>query len=187
MKRFRIWIGVLLLGAVMPVLASAAAHGGFAASFVQTRTLPGFDQPLVSHGVMRFSATEGFQWEITRPYHYVFDMHEGLAHEQLPDGTKRTLKPGQTPWLEAVQRIFVSALSGDRSRLEQYFDVTMKPLDHGRHVTLTPKSGAMDQVIKRIEVTETAPGHPQHMVIDEVSGAHMDMRFTPLDASAGSE
>lgn len=177
------WLGALLLAVTLPALACAANTGGFAASFVQTRTLPGFEQPLVSHGVMRFSAADGFHWEITRPYHYVFDMQNGTAHEQLPDGSQRTLKPGQTPWLEAVSHIFVSALAGDRSRLDQYFEVTVKPLAHGRQVSLVPKAGAMGQVIKRIEVTEVAPGQPQHMVIDEESGARMDMRFTPLDVA----
>lgn len=185
MKCIKLWVSAFVLGVVLSGVAAAAVPGGFAASFVQTRTLPGFDQPLVSHGMMRFSATAGFHWEITHPYHYVFDMRDGVGHEQLPDGSKRTLKAGQTPWLEAVSHIFVSALSGDRSRLDQYFDVTIEPLAHGRHVTLVPKAGAMDQVIKRIEVTESAPGHPQHMVIDEVSGARMDMRFTPLAAGTG--
>lgn len=187
MKYIKPWACAVLLAMMLSAAAVAATPDSFAAHFVQTRTLPGFDQPIVSHGVMRFSAARGFHWEITRPYHYVFDMQGGSAHEELPDGSKRTLKPGQTPWLEAVSHIFVSALSGDRSRLDQYFDVTIKALEHGRHVTLVPKPGAMDQVIKRIEVTESAPGQPQHMVIDEVSGAHMDMRFTPLAADAGGD
>lgn len=187
MKHGRYWIGILLLIAAMAANAAtpAEASPGFDASFVQTRTLPGFDQPLVSHGVMRFSASQGFHWEITRPYHYVFDMKHGEAHEELPDGTRRTLKPGNTPWLKAVQRLFVGALSGDEERLERYFKVEIKPLDQGRRVTLVPKPGAMSEVIERIEVTESAPGHPRHLVVDEVSGARMDIRFTPRDTDAG--
>ncbi|MDN5925208.1 MAG: outer membrane lipoprotein carrier protein LolA [Xanthomonadales bacterium] len=186
MKHLTIWLIIALSGLCLALSAHAAAPGSFAASFVQTRTLPGFDQPLVSHGVMRFSADAGFHWEITQPYHYVFDMRDGVAKEQLPDGSSRTLQAGQTPWLEAVEHIFVSALSGDQSRLDQYFVVVIKPLAHGRHVTLTPKPGAMGKVIERIEVTESSPGHPQHMAIDEASGAHMDMRFTPLGDNPGA-
>lgn len=173
-----------LLPALMtgtPVVA-AQAPDAFAAHFVQTRTLPGFEQPLVSHGEMRFSAAEGFHWQIDKPYRYVFDMREGEASEELPDGTRRTLEPDQTPWLKAVERMFVGALSGDQARLERYFNVTIEPLEHGRHVSLEPRPGALAQVITRIEVTETAPGHPQRLEIDEVSGAHMDVRFTPMDA-----
>lgn len=185
---FRLWLGLFLLGMMVSALAVAATPDRFAASFVQTRTLPGFAQPLVSHGQMRFSPETGFHWEITKPYHYVFDMRGGQAHEVLPDGTRRTLKADQTPWLQAVQRMFVGALSGNRERLQRYFTVAAQPLAQGRHVTLTPKAGsAMAKVIRRIEVTETAPGHPSHLVIDEVSGAHMDIRFTPLDAATGSE
>jgi hypothetical protein len=185
---FRLWLGLFLLGMMISAFAVAATPDRFAASFVQTRTLPGFAQPLVGHGQMRFSAETGFHWEITAPYHYVFDMQGGQAREVLPDGTRRTLKADQTPWLQAVQRMFVGALSGNRERLQRYFTVVAQPLAQGRHVTLTPKpDSAMAKVIRRIEVTETAPGHPSHLVIDEVSGAHMDIRFTPLDAAAGSE
>jgi hypothetical protein len=182
MKRINLWVGLVLFGVMVSAFVAATTPSDFAASFVQTRTLPGFDQPLVSHGVMRFSAKSGFHWEITRPYHYVFDMDHGQAREVLPDGTKRTLKPDQTPWLKAVERLFVGALSGDRSRLTRSFKVDVKPLEQGRQVTLTPKPGAMAKVIARIVVTETSPGHPRRLVIDEVSGAHMDIRFTPLHA-----
>lgn len=187
MKHIHRWIGLLLFGIVGMAFAATGpqAPDSFSASFVQTRTLPGFDQPLVSHGQMRFSAAQGFHWEITQPYHYVFDMRDGQAREQLPDGTRRTLKPDQTPWLKAVERLFVGALSGDQARLERYFTVKIESLDEGRHVTLVPKPGAMAKVITRIEVTERAPGHPRHLVIDEASGAHMDVRFTPLDADSG--
>jgi len=185
-KNLRQWIAIVLLCCMAATAWAATPPDEFAATFVQTRTLPGFDQPLVSHGEMRFSAASGFHWEITRPYHYVFDMRGGTAHEVLPDGTERTLEPDQTPWLKAVQRLFVGALSGDQARLQRYFTVTEQSLETGRKVILVPKDGAMAKVVSRIEVTESAPGHPEHLVIDEVSGAHMDVRFTPLDADDGA-
>lgn len=188
MKHLKTWMAALLLACAAPLALAATppAPSNFAATFVETRTLPGFKQPLTSHGVLRFSRDGGFHWEITKPYHYVFEMHDGKASEVLPDGTRRVLKPGQTPWLKAVQRIFVGALSGNRAQLTHYFHVQVKPLAHGRHVTLTPKPGAMAKVIKRIEVTESAPGQPQRLSIDEASGGHMSIRFTPIDASGGS-
>ncbi len=186
MKYLRQWIGIFLLAVIASAPAVAAAPDAFAADFVQTRTLPGFDKPLVSHGRMRYSAGGGFHWEISKPYHYVFDMRDGQAREELPDGTRRVLEPDQTPWLKAVERLFVGALSGDRGHLERYFSVTVEVLDEGRQVTLVPRPGAMAKVIKRIEVTEAAPGRPRHLVIDEVSGARMDVRFTPDGADTGS-
>ena len=97
-------------------------------SFVQTRTLPGFSTPLVSRGKVHIDNAHGFRWEITSPYHYVFEMDGEHAQEQLPDGTVRQLDPQQTPWLAAVERIFISALAGNRSDLQQYFDVDIKQL-----------------------------------------------------------
>ncbi len=184
MRAIAILFAVLAFACVTDIAAAADAPQDFAAKFVQTRTLPGFDKPLVSHGEMRFSAENGFHWQIDKPYHYVFEMHGDQAREELPDGTRRTLKPDQTPWLKAVQRMFVGALSGDQARLERYFEVSITPLDDGRHVTLVPRPGAMGQVVQRIEVTEAAPGQPRHMVLNEVGGAHMEIRFSPDNAEA---
>lgn len=191
MNRLNTLIALFLLLSVVPLAHAARqqpAPANFAASFVETRTLPGFDQPLVSHGIMRFSAEAGFRWEITQPYHYVFQMKQGQASEELPDGTMRQLDPDKTPWLAAVQHIFISALSGDHAQLAQYFQIKSQPVadGNGRHVVLIPLSDAMGKVIARIEVTESSPGHPQHLVIDETSGGKMDMRFTPLPTDDGS-
>lgn len=176
----------ILLSLLALYLASAAwaeaPPAGFAASFVQTRSVPGFDTPIVSHGNMSYDKTKGFHWEITQPYHYLFEMNGKQAHEELPDGTQRSLDPDQTPWLAAVEHIFISALSGDRSQLQAYFDVVDKPAAAGRSLTLTPKPGPIAQAISRIEVEESAPGQPQHLQIFETSGGHMDIRFAPLAA-----
>ncbi|HET6655856.1 MAG TPA: outer membrane lipoprotein carrier protein LolA [Gammaproteobacteria bacterium] len=179
--------GMALMFGAVSAQAAAPPVSGFAAKFIETRTLPGFDTPLVSHGIMRFDREQGFHWEITKPYRYVFEMDAGRAKEVLPDGTVRQLDPDETPWLEAVEHIFVSALAGDRSDLARYFNVDIQPLPEGegRHVTLTPKPGAMAKVIDRIEVTETAPGQPRRLQIDEAGGGHMDIRFTPIHSATG--
>jgi len=163
--------------------ARAAAPIAFAADFVQTRSLPGFNTLLVSHGVLRFDPVHGFRWEITAPYHYVFEINGQAASEQLPDGTIRKLDPNQTPWLAAVEHIFVGALSGDASELQRYFQMNVQTLTHGRRVTLTPKPGPLADAIVHIEVLESAPGRPEQLDIIETSGGHMQIRFTPLSQS----
>ena len=173
-------LSVLLLAAGTALAATPALPpASFSASFVQTREVQGFDTPLVSHGNMGYDKAKGFRWEITQPYHYLFEMNGKLAHEDLPDGTQRDLDPEQTPWLAAVEHIFISALSGDRQELENYFSVDARTTGTGDQMTLTPKSGAIANAIKRIEVTESAPGRPRHLEIFETSGGHMEIRFTP--------
>lgn len=174
----RLLLPLLLLGCATQSWAAGSAPAGFDSKFVQTRKLPGFSTPLVSHGVMRFDATQGFHWEITDPYRYVFDMDGDKASETLPDGTTRKLDPAQTPWLAAVQHIIVASLSGDRTGLERYFDIAVVPLAKGERVDLKPKPGPMAEAIFAIHVTESAPGHPLEIAIDETSGDRMDIRFT---------
>jgi hypothetical protein len=181
------WVwGIWLLALSTGLGAAPSPHipAAFSADFVQTHRLPGFRTPLVSHGVLRFDPVRGFRWEITAPYHYLFEMNGAHAQEQLPDGTLRKLDPEQTPWLAAVERIFVAALSGNESKLQQYFDVSVQPLAHGRRILLTPKPGPLAQAIARIRVLESAPGRPQQLDIREASGGSMQIRFTPLPSSA---
>jgi len=160
------------------LLLTAAAVTHFDSRFTQTRSLLGFSKPLVSHGVIRFDQAHGFYWEMTDPYHYVFQMKGDEAVQTLPDGSVKYLKAEQTPWLAAVQHIIVDALSGNRSELERYFSLKVTPMSQGEHVDLTPKSGAMREAIVSIEVTESAPGHPQKIAIRETSGDSMDISFT---------
>ena len=177
-------IGLLALATGLWAAPSAHIPAAFSADFVQTHRLPGFRTPLVSYGVLRFDPAQGFRWEITAPYHYLFEINGAHAQEQLPDGTLRKLNPEQTPWLAAVERIFVAALSGDESKLQQYFDMSVQPLAHGRRITLTPKPGPLSDAIARIQVLESAPGRPRQLDIREVSGGSMQIRFTPLPPSA---
>ena len=177
--RTRVLLSLLAL-CFAPLAWTDTPSTGFAASFVQTRSVPNFDTPIVSHGNMSYDKGRGFHWEITQPYHYLFEMNGKQAHEELPDGTQRDLDPDQTPWLAAVEHIFIGALSGDRSQLQTYFAVVEKPTAQGRNLTLRPKPGSIAQVIERIDVEESAPGRPQHLQIFEISGGHMDIRFTPL-------
>ena len=174
----RLMLTVLLLGCAARSWTADLAPPGFDSKFVETRKLPGFSTPLVSHGVMRFDPTHGFHWEITDPYHYVFDMNGAAASETLPDGITRKLDPGATPWLAAVRHIIVTSLSGDRAGLTRYFDVSIVPLPKGERVDLKPKPGPMAEAILTIQVTESAPGHPLDIAIDETSGDRMDIRFT---------
>jgi len=186
---FRSFAGVLLFSLGLALHAAndtTTPVTSVDSTFVQTRTLPGFDKPLISHGIMRFDQTHGFHWEITAPYHYVFKMNGKQAQEQLPDGSVRHLNPDQTPWLAAVEHIFISALAGNNSDLQRYFNVTVTPHGNGRQVELTPKPGPMSDAIVSIQVTESAPGHPRELVIKETSGGHMDIRFSPAADSANT-
>jgi hypothetical protein len=187
MKSIRNVTGLLLLCMVTGAFAAndkVAAATSIDSTFVQTRTLPGFSTPLISHGVMRFDPAHGFHWEITAPYHYVFEMNGKQAQEQLPDGSVRQLDPDQTPWLAAVEHIFISALAGNTSDLQRYFELAVTPVGKGRQVMLTPKPGPMASAIVSIQVTESAPGHPQRLVIKETSGGRMDIRFSPVSKTA---
>ncbi|MDE2273075.1 MAG: outer membrane lipoprotein carrier protein LolA [Gammaproteobacteria bacterium] len=173
------------------LLAAGAVHAAttprvpaaFSARFVETRSLPGFDTPLISHGVLSVDATRGFRWEITAPYHYLFEMNGAQAREQLPDGSVRQLDPEQAPWLAAVEQIFLGALSGNTVQLQRYFEVHMQPLAQGRQITLTPRPGPLSQAIVRIQVVESAPGRPEQIDIRETSGGRLQLRFKPTGAS----
>lgn len=174
--------------AALCLLAASGVHAAttpripaaFSARFVETRSLPGFDTPLISHGLLSVDAAHGFRWEITAPYHYVFEMNGGKAREQLPDGSVRELDTEQAPWLAAVEQIFVGALSGNTARLQRYFDVQVQPLAQGQRVTLTPKPGPLSQAIAGIEVVESTPGRPEQIEIRETSGGRLQLRFTPI-------
>ncbi len=185
----QLFCALLLIASVPSAVAGAAAvplptpPKSFSARFVETRTLPGFNQPLVSRGQVAFSRVRGVLWEVTAPYHYVFKMGPSGVEEQLPDGSVRRLDAEHAPWLAVVRHIFISALTGDTSDLEHYFDVRITALKVGRRIELSPKPGPMAKAIKHISVIEA--GTPQFLRIDETSGGRIDIHF--LDAQVTAE
>jgi len=149
----------------------------FRAHFTESRTLPGFTQPLVSSGQVAFSRTAGISWEVTAPYHYLLKMTSSGAEEQMPDGTIRRLNTRQDPWLGIVQHIFIGTLTGDLSSLEHYFTIRTTWIKGKRLVVLTPKAGPLNKAIQSIHVTQGRLPVPQYLHIDETSGGLIVIRF----------
>jgi hypothetical protein len=154
----------------------------FSAHFIETRTMPGFNRPLVSRGVVIFDHISGITWKVTSPYHYVFEMGPSGVQEQMPDGSTRHLDAEHTPWLTVVRHIFTSAMTGDTSDLEHYFVVQVTQLKDSRRIELSPKPGPMANAIKHISVIEAST--PESLHIDEVSGGSIDIRFFETRATA---
>ena len=168
--------------AAAPVAKLPAPPKSFSARFIETRTVSGFNQPLVSRGLVIFNRSHGFTWEVTAPYHYVFAMSASGVQEQLPDGSLRHLDQKQAPWLAVVRHIFTSALTSDTSELEHYFVVQVTTLKGGRRIELSPKPGPMAEAIRHISVFEA--GTPQSLRIDELSGGRIDIRFLKTPTAA---
>lgn len=167
MQRFCLFLIFALWGSC----AVAGLPGSFHAEFTQTRQLPGFDQPLVSHGNVDFQRNGPLHWTVEQPYHYEFIMADGGAREILPDGTQRKLDPDKAPWLAVIQRVFRAALSGDRATLTQYFSIHQAD---GR-VRLTPLAAPLNKQIAHIDVVGEAL--PQRITISEQGGGQIDIRF----------
>lgn len=169
---------LLVFLAVIFVCASLDVHAGvpriFSADFTQTRSLPGFDAPLVSHGRMRFDRDGTLHWTVNEPYHYEFIMHNGTAHEVLPDGSERDLDTAEAPWLAIIQRVLHAALTEDLNTLSAYFRIKRVP---GRLV-LTPLASALKSHIDRIEVVQNAA--PEQITIAEHDGGKVEIRFEPI-------
>ncbi|MDE2234181.1 MAG: outer membrane lipoprotein carrier protein LolA [Gammaproteobacteria bacterium] len=156
-----------------------ALPGKFNSAFMQTRSIPGFKTPLVSYGIVHVDGVHGFRWQVNSPYHYVFLMQGDKAEELQPDGSVRELKAENTPWLEAVQHIFMAAVAGDLSELQNYFHLEITRLASGQQISMTPRTSAMAAAIESIQLIETTPGQPKQLLIREKSGGRIDIRFHP--------
>lgn len=162
----------LVLLALSSATAAAAVPQSFHADFTQTRTLPGFDQPLVSRGEVDFERNGSLHWTVTEPYHYEFVMEDGQAREVLPDGTHRNIDSQDAPWLGIIQRVFRAALSGDDNTLTQYFSVRRSD----KRLQLTPLAAPLKDHIAQINVV--GGDLPDHITITEQGGGEIEIRFS---------
>lgn len=178
-------LAALLLPVCLPIGAEAAsvppaasAPAPYAAHFVERRSLPDMNQPLVLSGTIRFTPGKHLSWAVEKPYRYRFDISGKTIEETLPDGTRKKTPLEETPWAEALFKLFSALLGGDPGALEHYFDLARS----GDKRVLTPRSKALGKWVSRI----VAVGNPlpRRVTIVSGDGGKTRIEFTPIGQTA---
>jgi hypothetical protein len=107
--------------------------------FVQTRTLQGFDRPLISEGRFVLAAGRGLIWRAEKPF-AVTTLISGAGIVQLVQGNEALRLPAsRMPMLGQLYDMLGGAMAGDWRALERDFAVASSGAEQAWQVTLTPR------------------------------------------------
>ena len=153
----------------------------FTASFVQTRTLPSLQQPLVLEGRLRIERSGNLVWAIHSPYQYRFASEGETFVETTPDGRERKINAADAPWLRGVQQLFSALLAGNDESLSTWFvPRDIEETADGTQLELLPAESAVARIIERMELRYTE--RLESVGIDEAGGGQTLIRFSPLSS-----
>lgn len=161
-----------LLRRVQARVESAAVLRG---AFAQRKTLQGFKNPLVSSGRFLVARDAGVIWDTQQPFASMLVVG---ANSIRIDGMEQI--GGEQPAVARINQLLVAAMAGELATLRSGFAIEAALDDASWTLRLTPRDGAMVQVITAIELA--GDRHVEHIRIFDGDGNRTDIELSGHNA-----
>jgi len=118
--------------------------------FVQTKRVQGFAKPLVSRGDFQLARGQGVLWRTAAPFASSLRItRDEIRASQGGQGTMQ-LDAAQEPAVRTISRLMLALLEGDLSGVDGLFELSGNVRASGWTLTLTPRPGPLQQVLRQI-------------------------------------
>lgn len=155
-----------LLIALLPATGVAAAAPDLAQSvrerlqqpewlrgeFTQTKKVPGFAKPLVSTGNFIAARGRGVVWRTLKPFASELRLTQNEIRATQGGQTSMRLDAAREPAVRLITTLMFATLNGDVSGLAELFELSGSTRGTGWQLTLVPKPGALQRVLKKVEL-----------------------------------
>ncbi|ODB88181.1 hypothetical protein A3193_04710 [Candidatus Thiodiazotropha endoloripes] len=148
------------------------------ARFTETRQLTLLDQPIEQQGTLLFQPPDRLVRTLAPPSSTKYEI-EGNRLTLWRNQQQQVLLLDNIPELLAFSASFRSVLGGDRETLERYFKPELTGSRDAWSLNLTPKEGALDNKITRIEISGTALQIERYLVV-ESNGDQIITQLMPI-------
>jgi hypothetical protein len=151
--------------------------------FVQTRTLLGFKNPLVSRGDFLLLRSRGVVWRTSAPFASTLIVTRDRLLARGADGKAMTqLDARAEPGLRTVNEVMFALLAGDLAALTRHFRIDGELLDgQGWRLALTPLNAVLAGQYALI--TLEGDRYVRAVRLDEPGGDQTLIRFAALRAA----
>ncbi len=121
--------------------------------FIQSKTVAALSRPLISSGVLGFSANEELIWQTQHPFKSTLVISaKGLKQFNQNDVLVSELG---NPMVVKLSQIFLSLLSGNTQKLETDFTQKITCENGSWQISLTPGSGSYETLLSLISLSGT--------------------------------
>lgn len=120
--------------------------------FTQAKKVPGFTKPLVSTGNFIAARGRGVLWRTLKPF--ASELRLTYNEIRATQGGQATMKldVAREPAVRVINTLMFALLNGDVSGLAELFELSGVTKGAGWQLALTPKPGALQQVLKKVEL-----------------------------------
>lgn len=120
--------------------------------FTQTKKVPGFARPLVSSGNFVAARGRGVVWRTLKPFASELRLTQNEIRATQGGQTALRLDASREPAVRVINTLMFALLNGDVSGLAELFEVSGNVKGAGWQLALVPRAGALQQVLKRVEL-----------------------------------
>jgi hypothetical protein len=120
--------------------------------FTQAKKVPGFAKPLVSRGDFVLARGRGVLWRTVKPFASELRLTQNEIRATQGGQTSMRLDAAREPAVRLITTLMFSLLNGDVSGLADVFELNGSVKGAGWQLSLTPKPGALQQVLKKVEL-----------------------------------
>jgi hypothetical protein len=140
------------------VLAHMARPAPATTPFVEAHFSHLLARPLVVTGMLEYLGPGQLARTVEQPYHERSEIHGDEVTVTRPGDKPRHFSLSRAPEMRSFLASFGGLLAGDRSALEQQFELALKGDQQNWTLVLTPHDGHVRQHILSITVSGTAAG-----------------------------
>lgn len=120
--------------------------------FTQAKKVPGFTKPLVSTGNFIAARGRGVLWRTLKPFASELRLTYNEIRATQGGQTTMKLDVAREPAVRVINTLMFALLNGDVSGLAELFELSGVTKGAGWQLALTPKPGALQQVLKKVEL-----------------------------------
>lgn len=120
--------------------------------FTQAKRVPGFAKPLLSSGTFVAARGRGVLWRTFKPFASELRLTQHQIHATQGGQTVMKLDAAREPAVRLINTLMFALLNGDVSGLADVFDLSGSVKGAGWQLALAPKSGPLQQVLKKVEL-----------------------------------
>ena len=148
------------------------------ATFIEERTVNGFDAPLVASGELYFKAPDRFERRTLKPSRESMSV-DGNNMTLARGNQKRTMTLDAAPEAAAIVSAIRGALTGDGQALATHYRVAVSGQADGWLLDLTPRDAALASNVRIVQM-RGRQGLVQSIEVWFASGDRSVMKITPV-------
>lgn len=146
------------------------------ADFRQERNLQILQRPLKSSGRMVLREDDGILWRVEEPHAVTYLIRSGEILEWEGGDTPQRTAMASVPAFRLMTEMFLAALAGDPTALQEGFRAESLPADQGWRLRLRPKSEDLAGLIADLEVA--GDRYVEEVHLQEVKGDAVTFYFS---------